>query len=192
MSRNKLIKFVHDYTGKTYAECRQICKLGHWNEKDILLYLCVEPDLIKTIPKSAEDLGAAFNNITAAILDLSAKTAEVLADTFENLAVLMRKSSERMRAAAAVDDHKKELNGLEIKQTFADDFTEHFDVTENAFKEETITASILNPSEVRKQFGLEPIDANDPHTPVFAPYYARAIPNGKLYQNDGGRVTREI
>lgn len=173
MSRNKLIKFVHDYTGKTYAECRQICKLGHWNEKDILLYLCVEPELLKTISKSAENLGAAFNDIAAAICDVGAKTAAIMAEMFENCAASMRKTSERMRAAAAVKDT--------------------FDVNKDVFNyEETITASILNPSEVRKQFGLEPIDVNDPHTPVFAPYYARAIPNGKLYQNDGRRVTGEI
>ena len=196
MSRNKLIKFVNEYTGKTYAECRRICKLGHWNEKDVLLYLCVEPELLKTITKSAENLGEAFNNFTAAILDVGAKTAEVLADTFENLAVSMRKSSERMRAAA--DDHKKELNGLKIKQTFADDFTENFDVNKDAFNyEETITASILNSSEVRENIIKEDMKTaetilNDANTPVFAPYYARAIPNGKLYQNDGGRVTSEI
>ena len=176
MSRNKLIKFVHDYTGKTYAECRQICKLGHWNEKDILLYLCVEPELLKTISKSAENLGAAFNDIAAAICDVSAKAAAALADIFDNCAVSMRKTSERMRAAAAVketfdvnkdtfDDHKKDLNGLNI--------TAHFD-------------NMSFPIE------FEPPDINDPHTPVFAPYYARAIPNGKLYQNDGGRVTGEI
>lgn len=178
MSRNKLIKFVHDYTGKTYAECRQICKLGHWNEKDILLYLCVEPELLKTLNISAENFCAAFNNLAAAIYDVGAKTAAIMAEIFENCAVSMRKSSERMRAAAAIKDT--------------------FDVNKDVFNyEETITASILNPSEVRENIIKEDMKTaktilNDANTPVFAPYYARAIPNGKLYQNDDGRVTGEI
>lgn len=180
MSRNKLIKFVHDYTGMTYAKSRIICKLGHWDEFDILSYIGADSELLKEVIETTEKTVKAINDLSAAIWAVT-----TIKEMAEDCAA-------SIRAAATDDDHKKELYGLKIKQTFADDFTEHSDVTENAFKEETITASILNPSEVREQFGLEPIDVNDPHTPVFAPYYARAIPNGKLYQNDGGRVTREI
>ena len=82
-----------------------------------------------------------------------------------------------MKALAAVDSTLISFDGADNKDVFN--------------YEETGRASILNPSEVREQFGLEPIDAKDPHTPVFTPYYASTAGNGKLYQNDGGRNTDE-
>ena len=148
MSRNKLIKVVHDYTGMTYAKCRIICKLGHWNEFDILSYIGADYEILKEVIETTEKTIKAIKDLSAAIWAVT-----TIKEMAEDCAA-------SIRAAAAVDDHKKELNGLNI--------TAHFD-------------------------GISfPIDVNDPHTPVFAPYYARAIPNGKLYQNDGGRVTGEI
>jgi hypothetical protein len=31
MSRNKDIKFLHDFTGKSYKECRALMKAHHWD-----------------------------------------------------------------------------------------------------------------------------------------------------------------
>lgn len=147
MSRNKLIKFVHDYTGMTYAKCRIICKLGHWNEFDILSYIGVDQEILKKAIETTEKAFKAIKDLGSIIWAVT-----TLKEMAEDCAA-------SIRAAAAVDDHKKKLYGLNI--------TAHFD--DISF----------------------PIDVNDPNTPIFAPYYASAAGNGKLYQNDGGRNTDE-
>ena len=163
MSRNKIIKMVHDYTGKSYKACRAFCKYHHWNEYQIKAMLfCIDADAM-------EDLTKAFDGISKAIFEAGAKIAAALAALCDNAGAAFRDQSERMQKLA-----------------------EPFDINKDVFNyEETFTASILNPSEVRKQFELESIDVNDPHTPVFAPYYASTAGNGKLYQNDDGRNTDE-
>lgn len=163
MSRNKIIKMVHDYTGKSYAACRAFCKYHHWNEYQIKAMLfCIDADAM-------EDLTKAFDGISKAIFEAGAKIAAGLAALCDNMGAAFRDQSERMQKLA-----------------------EPFDINKDVFNyEETITASILNPSEVRNQFEAKLIDVNDPHTPVFAPYYASTAGNGKLYQNDGGRNTSE-
>ena len=163
MSRNKIIKMVHDCTGLSYKECRKLCKYHHWNnDKLTIIALTYDADTLGSLKESCD-------KIYAAIFEVGAKFAEGLATLCDNMGAAFRNQSERMQRLAAP-----------------------FDINKDVFNfEETITASILNPSEVREQFGLEPIDVNDPHTPVFAPYYASTAGNGKLYQNDGGRNTDE-
>lgn len=163
MSRNKIIKMVHDFTGLSYKQCRALCKYHHWNNNKLrIVALTYDADTLGNLAKTIDGL-------CAAILDVGATIAEGLAIMCNNWAEALRDQSERMQALAAP-----------------------FDVNKDVFNyKETVKASILNPSEVREQFGLEPIDAKDPHTPVFAPYYASAAGNGKLYQNDGGRNTDE-
>lgn len=73
MSRNKIIKMVHDYTGKSYKACRAFCKHHHWNEYQIkALLFCIDADAL-------EDLTKAFDGITKAILDAGARIAAALA-----------------------------------------------------------------------------------------------------------------
>ena len=167
MSRNKIIKMVHDFTGLSYKECRALCKHHHWN-KDKLTVVALSYDA-DTLGNLKESVANTFDGLYSAFMDAGATIAEALAIMCDNWAEALRVQSERMQALAAT-----------------------FDVNKDVFNyEETGRASILNPSEVREQFGLEPIDAKDPHTPVFAPYYASTAGNGKLYQNDGGRNTDE-
>lgn len=178
MSRNKTIKFVHDRTGKSYAECRKICKCAHWNESTIIAY---------TLADATGILTKTISGICSVIMDAAAQISKSLSTVFDCVADSMREQSERMRALA-----------------------KPFDVNKDVFNySDTVTASILNPSEVRasciaedlkieemrdqlkplsidemrEQFGLQPIDVNDPKTPVFAPYYAKQAKDGKLYQN---------
>lgn len=166
MSRNKIIKMVHDYTGKSYAACRAFCKYHHWNEYQIKAMLfCIDADAM-------EDLTKAFDGLSKAIFEAGAKIAAGLAALCDNVGAAFRDQSARLRTLAESYDINKAIDDA-------------FNYTD------TVTASILNPSEVRKQFDLESIDVNDPNTPVFAPYYASTAGNGKLYQNDGGRNTDE-
>lgn len=147
MSRNKIIKMVHDFTGLSYKQCRALCKYHHWNKNKLtVVALTYDADTLGNLKE-------ACNNLYAAFFEAGAKIAEGLAVICDNWAEAMRDQSERFKQCS------------------------------NAF------APLL--SEVRKQFEAELIDVNDPHMPVFAPYYASTAGNGKLYQNDGGRNTDE-
>lgn len=163
MSRNKTIKMVHDFTGLSYKQCRALCKYHHWNnDKLTIVALTYDADTLGNLKES-------INVIYSAFMDFGAQIAEAMAKMCDNWAEALRDQSERMQALAA-----------------------QFDVNKDVFNyEEMIKASMLTHSEVREQFGLEPIDVNDPHTPVFAPYYASTVENGKVYQIGGGRNTDE-
>lgn len=136
MSRNKIIKMVHDYTGASYAKCRRFCKKYNWDYVRIHKMICLfDADAVN-------DLTAAFDDLKAAICEAGKSIAGIAAE----IAEVMQRDI---------------LKPLSIE-------------------------------EMREQFGLNPIpDVNDPHTPVFAPYYASTAGNGKLYQNNGGRNTDE-
>lgn len=136
MSRNKIIKMVHDYTGESYAKCRRFCKKYNWDYLRIYKMICLfDADAVN-------DLTAAFDNLKASICEAGKTIAGIAAE----IAEVMQRDL---------------LKPLSIE-------------------------------EMREQLGLNPFpDVNDPHTPVFAPYYASTAGNGKLYQNDGGRNTDE-
>ena len=72
MSRNKTIKYVHDVTGKSYAECRRICKAASWNE-----------DLIKietvcgALQMFVDAIKPVFENLDAAVAEYAESCAEI-------------------------------------------------------------------------------------------------------------------
>ena len=147
MSRNKIIKMVHDCTGLSYKECRKLCKYHHWNnDKLTIVALTYDADTLGSLKESCDKIYDEFFKV-------GAKLAEGLATLCDNMGAAFRNQSERMQKLAAP-------------------LTVH-------------CGNVSFPIE------LEPPDVNDPHTPVFAPYYASTAGNGKLYQNDGGRNTDE-
>ena len=168
MSRNKIIKMVHEYTGKSYKACRAFCKYHHWNETKIeSIIFCIDADTL-------EDLTKAFDGISKAIFEAGAKIAAGLAALCDNMGAAFRDQSERMQKLAAPFDVNKDYF--------------NFDNVNISEVKPPLTAHVGN---VSFPIELEPPDVNDPHTPVFAPYYASAAGNGKLYQNDGERNTDE-
>ena len=168
MSRNKIIKMVHDYTGKSYKACRAFCKHHHWNEYQIkALLFCIDADAL-------EDLTKAFDGISKAIFEAGAKVAAALAALCDNMGAAFRDQSERMQALAAPYDVNKDYF--------------NFDNVKMSEVQPPLTAHVGN---VSFPIELEPPNVNDPHTPVFAPYYASTVENWKVYQIDGGRNTDE-
>lgn len=140
MSRNKIIKMVHDYTGAKYAACRRFCKKYNWDHVKIYRMINLfDADAVN-------DLTAAFDDLKAEICEAGKTIAGIAAEITEafNRDLLKPLSIDEMRAQMGL-----------------------------------------------KPIDIQPIDVNDPHTPVFAPYYASTAGNGKLYQNDGGRNTSE-
>ena len=85
MSRNKTIKYVHDVTGKSYAECRRICKAASWNEDLILL---------STVP-------GALQNVADAIKPVFDGLAEALAEYAESCAEIARTIKNNYESAVA-------------------------------------------------------------------------------------------
>lgn len=218
MSRNKIIKMVHDYTGKSYAACRAFCKYHHWNEYQIKAILfSIDADAL-------ENLTRAFDGLSKAVIKAGAKIAATFATLCDNMGAAFRDQSERMqKLAEPFDVNKDYFNNVKMSEA-RPPLTAHFDgfscpieLDEPFNYTDTVTAAILNPSEVREniikedlqtewntpikplsieemreQFGLNQIpDVNDPHTPVFAPYYASTGINEKLYGSERGRNTSE-
>lgn len=158
MSRNKIIKMVHDCTGLSYKQCRALCKYHHWNNNKLtVVALTYDADTLGSLKETC-------NNLYAAFFEAGAKIAEGLAVICDNWAEAMRDQSERFK---------------QCSNAFAPLLSE---------VQPPLTAHCGN---VSFPIELEPPDVNDPHTPVFAPYYASTAGNGKLYQNDGGRNTDE-
>lgn len=82
MSRNKLIRLVHESTGKSYAQCRAICKCGHWNESDVLAYICaIEP----TAREMVETIKLVMAGVFDALADVSARCSESFSNLAESL-----------------------------------------------------------------------------------------------------------
>lgn len=144
MSRNKIIKMVHDYTGAKYAACRRFCKKYNWD------YVKIYRMINLFDADAVNDLTAAFDNLKAAICEAGKTIAGIAAEICASY------------NEAIMRDQLKPLSIDEMRAQMG-----------------------------LKPIDIQPIDVNDPHTPVFVPYYAQAIPNGKLYQNNGGRNTDE-
>lgn len=83
MSRNKDIKFLHDFTGKSYKECRALMKEHHWNLGEALGssldFISVAVDgLIDAFKPAVQALSEAITQIA----DAASKAAQVY---FENI-----------------------------------------------------------------------------------------------------------
>ena len=203
MSRNKTIKLLHEVTLKSYAECRAALKRNHWDFVTTYYFMNGGIDLnefSKSFANFAENLTQAMTNV-----------CEGLAHVFDGVAESLRhfKAATPTNKILLEDFEKLEPNaqreilGLKPVNCIEDDYFNYSD---------TVTAPILNPSEVRtncivedfkiaemenrglfeplsidelrEQFGLNPIEANDQNLPVACPDYATQDKNGKLYQNE--------
>jgi len=89
MSKNKTIKFVHDITGKNFADCRRLCKLLSWNEELIIM---------ATIGGGLQKVADANKPVVEGVAEALANVAEAAANVAEGLADLAR------NAAVFIDD----------------------------------------------------------------------------------------
>lgn len=79
MSRNKDIKFLHEYTGKSYKECRADLKANNW---DVWRVLCPEfyalSDTVKNISEAMSNFFRAVGEATGTAIK---ELARVLKET---------------------------------------------------------------------------------------------------------------
>ena len=178
MSRNKTIKLLHEVTLKSYAECRAALKRNHWDFVTTYNYMHGGIDL-NVFSKSFANFAENFSQAMAAV-------GESLAHAVAGVAESMRNFNAAMATATAankisLEDFEKlepnaqrEILGLKPVSCIFEDLK---------IEEMREQLKPLSIDEMREQFGLQPIDVNDPKTPVFVPYYASKAKDGKLYQN---------
>ena len=186
MSRNKTIKLLHEVTLKSYAECRAALKLNHWDFVTTYYYMNGGIDL--------NEFSKAFANFAENLKQAMAAVCEGLSHVSDIVADSMRERSERLRALAKPFDINKGV--FNYSDTVTASIHHPSEVRANCIAEDLKIEEMREIAgmrdqfkppaidEIREQFGLQPIDVNDPKTPVFAPYYASKAKDGKLCQND--------
>lgn len=74
MSRNKTIKLMHDFTGRTYKDCRAELKAHHWNLYEVLgSSIALNTEMLKQIEKVGETVAEsmkAFGEALAHFVDV--------------------------------------------------------------------------------------------------------------------------
>lgn len=74
MSRNKTIKLMHDFTGRTYKDCRAELKAHHWNLYEVLgSGVAFNTEMLKKIEKVGETVAEsmkAFGEALAHFVDV--------------------------------------------------------------------------------------------------------------------------
>lgn len=79
MSRNKTIKLMHDFTGRTYKDCRAELKAHHWNLYEVLgSKYVLNPELLKRIEQACENASESLRQFGEAITHF----AEVVTEQF--------------------------------------------------------------------------------------------------------------
>lgn len=81
MSKNKIIKFMHDETGLSYKECRKRLKENKWDLVKAMGYGEDFEKIISLISEFSKGLASAAN----AMVDATKKIAQSFADTINSI-----------------------------------------------------------------------------------------------------------
>lgn len=81
MSHNKDIKFFHQATGKSYAECRRILKSNKWNVADAVWQYCGLDNYKDALIEAADNAKEAF----AAVADAASQVYASLLEVFKSI-----------------------------------------------------------------------------------------------------------
>lgn len=81
MSRNRDIKFLHDISGKSYKECRQIMKASGW---DLIKALQII-DFLPTIERIAKQATAVIQEMADRIAQIMPAVVELINDSLDSL-----------------------------------------------------------------------------------------------------------
>lgn len=63
MSKNMLTEYIHELSGKSYKEARQICKAAKWNEETAVAMALNFDKCVDAIARVYNDLSRAFNEM---------------------------------------------------------------------------------------------------------------------------------
>lgn len=94
MSKNKLTEYIHELSGKSYKETRQICKAAKWDEA-----IAVAMAMTLTFDQAIEFIASGFNSLTRAINEMGEafrKAMNNAGSAIQTLADSMRQSAENM------------------------------------------------------------------------------------------------
>ena len=81
MSRNKDIKFLHDISGKSYKECRQIMKASGW---DLIKALQII-DILPTIERISKQAAAVIQDLAERIAQILPAIVEIINNSLDSL-----------------------------------------------------------------------------------------------------------
>lgn len=87
MSRNKIVRFVHDFTGLSFKESRQICKAAKWNE-EIIISAVIEGYIGKFV-SVVESFKPVFVELMDAIADAAVEIAKQAAEIADCIAAAL-------------------------------------------------------------------------------------------------------
>lgn len=109
MSRNKDIKFLHDISGKSYKECRQIMKASGW---DLIKALQIT-DILPTIERIAKQATAVIQEMADSIAQIIPAVVELINDSMD---ALIRTIKEQEKNDVYTDDRRSEDPGGNLQE----------------------------------------------------------------------------
>ena len=87
MSRNKIVRFVHDFTGLSFKESRKICKAAKWNE-EIIVSAVIE-GYVGKFGSIVESFKPVFVELMDAIADAAVEIAKQAAEIADCIAAAL-------------------------------------------------------------------------------------------------------
>lgn len=81
MSKNKIIKFMHDETGLSYKECRKRLKENKWDLVRAMGY----GEALEKIASLTQELSKSLASAVNAMVDATKKIAQSFADTINSI-----------------------------------------------------------------------------------------------------------
>ena len=90
MSRNKIVRFVHDFTGLSFKESRKICKAAKWNE-EIIVSAVIE-GYVGKFGSIVESFKPVFVELMDAIADAAVEIAKQAAEIADCIAAALLNS----------------------------------------------------------------------------------------------------
>ncbi len=109
MSRNKDIKFLHDISGKSYKECRQIMKASGW---DLIKALQIT-DILPTIERIAKQATAVIQELADRIAQIMPAVVELINDSMD---ALIRTIKAQEKNDVYTDDRRSEDPGGNLQE----------------------------------------------------------------------------
>ena len=109
MSRNRDIKFLHDISGKSYKECRQIMKASGW---DLIKALQII-DFLPTIERIAKQATAVIQEMADSIAQIMPAVVELINDSMD---ALIRTIKAQEKNDVYTDDRRSEDPGGNLQE----------------------------------------------------------------------------
>lgn len=110
MSRNKDIKFLHDISGKSYKECRQIMKASGW---DLIKALQIT-DILPTIERIAKQATAVIQDLADRIAQIMPAVVEIINNSMDSLIRAIK--AQEIKKDVYTDDRRSEDPGGNLQE----------------------------------------------------------------------------